>query len=526
MKNFISGSILIFSISLFSQEKIRLDFKPKVNTNYEYITQFLVNDNYNKLNSNASATLTFHKKKSGYKVLQEFTNVEISKKNKLFFHLKQPVDSLKNYRIYALQKFLTRKNNFLHIDNEGNSVENAKYTFLENNHSLRPRDKKLLKEYVDNLNFNTLNFFTGKTFKINELFTIDLPKNSFLNNINKLTGQLIAIIDNKAVFKLQTEFYTPIRNRNREIIDKNLNQVDIVLVINELDGMPLQMRVLFLYENSTQLITQDLKGQPHLQINNYSNIMDHKINKDFFVPQYYKTPNKDSLKLAYSKLLFNSKKTMKSTINNVNPFKIDIGRKCVNLTIDIASSKIPIPVKVKKIKAYSASDKLLIEQNLNTDFMLINYEHPITYSLGYEFCKLPIAYFKIDAEFSGAYGNPKIISITKENALKNGIIKWNSDELEIKNAGNFYSFYDSNKRELPVLKTKLNNYSSLLKEQIPALKEKFIVKNHFLFTNLLKERTLESFQFYFNKEIKYIDKITYKEIVKISRTFKLPVQKK
>ncbi len=528
IRSFIFTCISLFTISVCCQQKISIDFKPKLDTNYEYITQFFINDGYNKLSSNASTTLNFHKKNNGYKVLQEFTNVEFSKKNKLFFYLNQQVDSTENYKIHILQKFLTQKNNFFYLDTKGNLVKNIKYTFLENNNYLRPRDKKLLKEYTDNLNFNVLNFFSGKTFKINDPFVINASETPFLNNTNKLTGQLIAVIENKAIFKLQTEFYTPIRNRRREITGKELNQIDAVLVINKLDGMPLQMRMLFHNKNTTQLISQHLKGQPYIQIKNFTGITNNRINHTTIeIPKYYKTPNKDSLKTAYKKFFFNSKTTAKNALKNANPFKINIRRKCVNLSIDIASSKTPISIKVKNIKGYSISDKLLVEQNLDTDFTLIDYEHPIEFPLGYKFCELPIAYFKVDTEFSGAYGDIKTIPITQDNTSKNNIVQWNSNikEIELKYMGGFYSFYNANKKEIPVSKIKLNNFSSNIKEKIPFLKTDFLTKNYFLFTNLLNNEDSRSYQLYFNDQVKYIDKITFKEEVKISRSIKLPIKR-
>lgn len=523
IKNFIFTCISLFTIFTYSQQTIRLDFKPKLNTNYEYITQFFVNNNNHNLSSNASASLNFQKKKDGYKVLQEFTNVEFSKRNKLFFFLNQKIDSTKNYKIHILQKFLTQKNNFFHIDNKGNLVKNIHYPFLEKNNYLRPRDKELLKEYTKNLNFNILNFFSQKTFKVNEPFVIRASEAFFLNNINQLTGKLIAVIENKAIFKLQTEFYTPIRNRRREITGKELNKIDAVLVINKLDGMPLQMRMLFHNKNTTQLISQHLKGQPHIQIKNFTSITNSSNNHTTIkTPKYYKKPNKDSLKIAYKKFFFNSKPTIEKALKNINPFKINSRRNCVKLSIDISSHKKSILVDIKKIKAYDAFKKLLFEQDISTEFQLIDYEHPIDIPLGYELCDLPISYFEIDSELSAIYGDVKEIPITLKNSLKHDILNWSSKEVEMKNMG-FYSFYNANNKEIPVSNIKLNNFSSNIKEKIPFLKTDFSAKNYFLFTNLLTRDNSKSYQLYFNDEVKYINKIKLKNKMKISRSIKLSV---
>lgn len=520
-KGFIFCYILFFTIAVFSQ-KTRINFKPNLNKKYEYFTQVYTKESYKNFNSTTSTNLTFYKNKNGYKVLQEYTNAEISERNNLIFFLNQKIDSFSNYRIYSLQKFLTRKDLFFHIDNNGNTLKNDYLNFFENS-NLSRRDKKFLKEYTNNLNINTFNFFSNKVFETGKPFVINVSENNFLNKINSLNGQLISSINNKAIFKLETQFYTPIRNRKREIVDKKLNEIDIILTINKTDGMPLQMRIIFKNDDSSIMVSQYLKGEPNVDIKNFSHILRAKNDTQVInVPTYYKTLNKDSLNNEYKSSVFASKTSLENELKNLQPFKIETRRDCIKLSIDINKpSKKGTLIQLKKLRAYNTAKQLVFEQDLKSDFFLTNYKHELVIPIGYKLCKLPISYFEVDTKLSGSYGL-KEKEVSKKNANENGILAWNANSIEMKNL-NFFFFYNANNKQiLPKEELNMNFFSSEIKKLIPFLQNKPEVKNRILFTGLIKDcKRIESYQLYFNEKVDHMKVFTYTDEIEINKTFTL-----
>lgn len=519
--------ILFFSISLYSQQEIYLEFNPKINEQYEYVTQFYGKEGYNEMTSKTTSHLTFFKEGSGYKVLREYTKAEFTKDNELIFFLNMQIDSTENYPLHVLKSLLTQKNNYSYFDLNG-SLKKVKTNFLDKHKYLRPSRKAFLNELINNLNINISNFFTNKTFKTNETFYIDNGDSTFFNQASKLKGKLIAIIENKAIFSLNTEFYTAIRNREREITGKKINKIDVILVINKDDGMPLNMKMIFENDNVSQLITQYAKGETNIELKNYygiNNASIEDVNRSVDVPKYYIKPNKDSIKLEYEKNIFASKVQANVSLAEINPFRADASRRCVSMTIDIASSKKNTLIKIKNIRAFDTNNNLIISSVIDTDFTLFNYKESIRYPLGNEWCELPISYFEIDTELSANYGTPETVSITNENALNNGIITMKDNELEIEPFLSYYIFYDEEKNEVPIKRMTINSFSSNFKNEIPYLKNKLSPKDIFLFAGLLGKQNNQSLQVFFDREISAIEKYIVENEVKLSRTIKVPVNR-
>ncbi len=523
-KIFFLGSI-VFQLIIYCQETIQINFKPAIKKKYEYTTQFLNKTSRTTLQSETTVALTFSEENNGYKVFQEFKDVQVIERDKLLFSLDTKTDSLENYRLHALKKFLTKKNIFFNVNKQGVLQEQNILDFFKDSPYLRKRDKTFFEEYIRNLNFNRFNFWSKKEFTVGETFTIPIPENSPLRQAKNFKVQLIKVLGHKAIFKFDTEFYTAVRNRNREIVGKTKNNIHAVLVMNTLDGTPLQMRMLFKNDDNLQLVTQHLKGEQSIGIARFQHIRG-LVDKTITVPEYYKKPNSDSLKSILKKYAFATKNDLEKAVQNINPFTVDVSRYCARLGINIAASKKSILVHVKHIKAFDISGNIVYQNDVDSDFELIDYEHPIDYPLSYKLCDMPVAYFTVDAEFFAYHGGVDEILITKENAIEEGVFNWIPKEVEVDQI-NCYTFFNEEKNEMKVDRIELNYFSSTFKEKIPLEnRNKDIGELHFLFTNLIDKKKLESFQVYFNTPVTAINKLKYRNKTSVTRTFKLPVKRK
>ncbi|WP_120187598.1 hypothetical protein [Tenacibaculum lutimaris] len=507
--------ILLYTVIGVAQRKVQIDFSPKLNKKYEYSTHTHSKVSSQKITTKIKNTILFSKEKESYKVLQEFTDVQLIEGDDLLFFLNQPADSVRDYKTYSLKKFLTEKKLSFKLDNNGNIIQNNNDTFFEETPFLKRREKKFFKEFLNNSSLNTFNYFSGKTFTVGESFTIKTINQYHFDKNQSVQAKLLAVVDNKAIFKLYSEPYTLAENEN-----KDSNEMVGIFVINTKDGMPLQMR-LFLKNHSLIL---RLKGEPEVDVvqlrKSHLSSGDYEITK---VPELLKKTNRDSLITFYSKILFDSKKTAKTTLQNLQPLSLNYTKNCIQLNLNTYTNSAPVFIKIKNIRAYNSSKELILEQNVHLDFNLTNYEDSSIKELpiGYELCKLPISFLEVDIELLAPYGDTQIISLTRKNSKKYDIVQWNDKDIQTRNFGDFHMFYDEHKNIVPIKKIIVKGYSSSL----PFLKDTKEREMLLLYYNLLDNSVdNRGFHLYFDKEIKYIDKIAPKGEFKVSKTIKLSVK--
>ena len=508
---------LLFTVIGVAQQKVHIDFSPKLNKKYEYSTHTHSKIPHQKITTKIKNTILFSKEEESYTMLQQFTDVQLIERDNLLFFLNQPADSVKDYKAYSLKKFLTEKKLSFKLDNNGNIIQSNNGTFFEDTPFLKRREKKFFKEFLNNASLNTFNYFSGKTFTVGEPFTIKAMNQHHFDKNQSIQAKLLAVIGNKAVFKFHSEPYPLAENEN-----KDSGEMVGIFVINTKDGMPLQMR---LFSKNHSLILR-LKGEPEVDIvqlrKSHLSSGDYEITK---VPELFKNPNRDSLITFYSKILFDSKKTAKTTLQNLQPLSLNYTKNCIQLNLDTYTNSAPVLIKIKNIRTYNSSKELIFEQNVHFDFTLTNYEDSSIKKLpiGYQLCKVPFSFLEVDIELLAPYGDTQIISLSHKNSKKHDIVQWNDKDIQTKNFGDFHMFYDEYKNIVPISKIIVKGYSSSL----PFLKDTKERKMLLLYYNLLDNSVdNRGFHLYFDKNIKFIDKIAPKGEFKVSKTIKLSINQK
>ena len=514
--------ITFFSFSAFSQEEIEIKFQPKINQKYVYETQFYIDNDFDKMKSEATSELTFYPTDNGFKVHQEFKEAEFINKNKLTFSLNQEVDSAKSYRLYYLKKMLSRKDIISHLDKNGNFIKNETDFFIKSPY-ISERRMAIIKEYINNLNVNTVNFFNNRTFVLNEEFIIDTKKSALFNLAPKVEGKLIAIENNKAIFRLYTEFYTPIRNRQREIVDKEKNFLDVVLAVTMDDGMPLSMRMVYENNSVKQFVSQQIKGSPKPNLSKYLN---NRLNADFEkssfelnMPLTILEPNIDTLNLRVIKENFKSKTDAQIYLKSLNPFSLDAYRNCLGIDVDISSSKKPVFLSINKIIAYHNNNIVYSRNFINNKLVLFDFREPIVFPIHSQLCDFSIDYIEIEVELNSGYGSVKKRKIQKED--KEGIIAWKTNTIETKAQLYNKIFYDADGQIVPISKIELNTFSSDIKDRIPYLKENYFKRDNFLYDGVFGDVKNDSEVYYFEKPIEYITVFEAENTITVNKTIKL-----
>jgi len=507
---------LLFTVIGVAQQKVHIDFSPKLNKKYEYSTHTHSKLPSQKITTKIKNTILFSKKKEGYTMLQEFTDVQLIEGDNLLFFLNQPADSVKDYKAYSLKKFLTEKKLSFKLDSNGNIIQSNNGTFFEDTPFLKRREKKFFKEFLNNASLNTFNYFSGKTFTVGEPFTIKAINQHNFDKNQSVQAKLLGVVGKKAIFKFSSKPYIHPKNES-----KGSNEIIGIFVINTKDGMPLQMR---LFSKNHSLILR-LKGEPKVDVvqlrKSHLSSEDYEITE---IPELFKKPNRDSLVTFYSKILFDSKKTTKTTLQNLQPLSLNYTKNCIQLNLNTYTDSAPVLIKIKNIRAYNSSKELIFEQNVHLDFNLTNYEDSSIKKLpiGYQLCNVPLSFLEADIELLAPYGDTQIISLNRKNYKKNDIVQWNDKNIQTKNFGDFHMFYDEHKNMVPISKIIVKGYSSSLPFLKDTKEREMLLLYYHLLDNSVDNR---GFHLYFNKNIKYIDKIAPKGEFKISKTIKLSVKK-
>ncbi|WP_324026335.1 hypothetical protein QSV08_02640 [Maribacter sp. BPC-D8] len=513
---------------IFSQKKIIIEFTPELNKEYKYKTKSLIKINNDAILMHNICKTSFIKEKNIYKTRSEFETFEVINRDELLFSLQKELNKESNNGELFFTDFLKNENFNTVYDEKGNIIEAWSINSINHNEYLAEDEKEIITKLFENFNQGVDPFYLNKEFIVGEEFKIN--NSVIISNLNSNTiGKLAYIKDNKAIFKIKANYYTAIRDRNRNIIEKKANNFEAVLSLNITSGILHQFKFIFESGDTNIVFSSALDGDTFTEPSAYKRIRYFYKDKGSNVYLNPELISEDSLRIMLAKKHFKTKESAISKIKNSEFLSInrnDLGyhKNCFSVVSNLNLLELDsnMFVTYNKLKAYNKNNELLLSQNLGAfQHDLINHQYDKEISISYDYCNLKtIDYIEIDATIKGYYGAIKEVEISDENSKEYGVNRINKNEIEISNSTNFHLFKNRHNNNLLSIKSiKTTPFSRAIKEEY-NLKD-LTLNDVFLYSNVLENNKDGFSTFYFEEDVYKIVILVEDQKVEINKTFKL-----